>query len=102
MKFGSAIRTARSRAGLSQRELARRAGVDGSLISRLEVDARVPSIALLERLADVLGVPAALLLLRASEQEDLAGVLPADAAALADRLESLLGEVAQVRRTPGD
>ncbi|MHC4991876.1 MAG: helix-turn-helix transcriptional regulator [Planctomycetota bacterium] len=44
------VREARLRAGLTQSELARRAGVPQSTVGRVETGARTPSIALLERL----------------------------------------------------
>lgn len=46
------VRTARERAGLSQRELARRAGTTQAVVGRLELgtDARMPSLMLVTRL----------------------------------------------------
>jgi transcriptional regulator with XRE-family HTH domain len=44
------IREARLRAGLSQAELASRAGVPQSTVGRIESGARIPSAALVERL----------------------------------------------------
>ena len=44
------LREARLRAGLTQAELAQRAGVAQSTIGRIEADARVPSVARIERL----------------------------------------------------
>jgi transcriptional regulator with XRE-family HTH domain len=49
------IREARRRAGLTQAELARRAGVPQSTIGRIESGARVPSTALAERLIRAAG-----------------------------------------------
>jgi transcriptional regulator with XRE-family HTH domain len=49
------VREARLRAGLSQAELAQRAGVPQSTVGRIESGARVPSTALLEALIDAAG-----------------------------------------------
>ncbi len=48
-------REARKRAGLTQAELARRAGVPQSTVGRVESGARVPSTALAERLIRAAG-----------------------------------------------
>ncbi|MFP5218358.1 MAG: helix-turn-helix domain-containing protein [Actinomycetes bacterium] len=55
MDLGAALRRARDEAGLSQRELAERAGVTASTISRYESGAQLPSTALLDRLLAVCG-----------------------------------------------
>lgn len=49
------LREARKRAGLTQAELAARAGVPQSTIGRIETGARVPSTELLERLIRAAG-----------------------------------------------
>ena len=49
------VREARRRAGLTQAELARRAGVPQSTIGRIEAGARVPSSSLVERLIRAAG-----------------------------------------------
>lgn len=49
------VREARTRAGFTQAELARRAGVPQSTIGRIESGARTPSTALLERLVRAAG-----------------------------------------------
>lgn len=49
------VREARRRAGLSQAELAQRAGVPQSTVGRIESGARVPSTALVERLVRAAG-----------------------------------------------
>jgi predicted nucleotidyltransferase/DNA-binding XRE family transcriptional regulator len=53
---GSVLRQARDRAGLTQRELARRAGVSQSVIAAYESGAREPSLATLAALVDARGV----------------------------------------------
>jgi transcriptional regulator with XRE-family HTH domain len=49
------VREARLRAGLTQAELARAAGVPQSTVGRVESGARIPSTALLERLIEAAG-----------------------------------------------
>ncbi len=52
---GSLIRTARRRHGLTQAQLARRAGTTASAIARLESDRQSPSVATLDRLLAAMG-----------------------------------------------
>ncbi len=49
------VREARRRAGLTQKELAARAGVPQSTIGRIEVGSREPSNSLVERLVQAAG-----------------------------------------------
>ena len=50
------IREARRRAGLSQADLARRAGVPKSTVGRIETGARIPSTEMVERLVRAAGL----------------------------------------------
>jgi len=54
--LGSAIRAQRAAFGLTQRRLAAELGVKGSYISYLEKNRRRPSIALLNRIGEILGL----------------------------------------------
>jgi transcriptional regulator with XRE-family HTH domain len=54
--LGQVLKTRRLSLGLSQRELARRLGVKASHVGYLETCQRRPSLSLLGRLADVLGL----------------------------------------------
>lgn len=56
VRSGEVLRHARSRAGLSQRALARRAGVTQSVISAYEQGRREPSLATLRRLVGATGM----------------------------------------------
>ena len=56
MEAGSVLRDARISSGLSQRELARRAGVPLSTVGRIERNAVDPRVGTLAALADALGV----------------------------------------------
>jgi transcriptional regulator with XRE-family HTH domain len=54
--FARNLRTLRKARGLSQEEVAHRAGIDRTYISALERSVYNPSIDVVARLADVLGV----------------------------------------------
>jgi len=54
--------------------LAKLIGVDSSYVSRIEANKRLPSIENLEQIAKELSVPLYLIILLASEKEDLKGV----------------------------
>ncbi len=53
-EIGQAVRTRRLQLGISQTELAHRAGMTQSAVSRLEAGGAVPTIVVLERLATAL------------------------------------------------
>lgn len=57
MTTGQALREARTRAGLSQSELARRLGTTQSAVARAETDAMEPSLAYVRRVAAATGRP---------------------------------------------
>jgi transcriptional regulator with XRE-family HTH domain len=54
--LGSVVREARQDHGMTQRELAKMVGVKGSHIAYIEGNRRKPSLSLLRRIADVLGL----------------------------------------------
>ncbi len=54
-ELGQAVRARRLEFGMSQTELAHRAGMTQSAVSRLEAGGTVPTIGVLERLAAALG-----------------------------------------------
>lgn len=64
--LGVAIKTERSALGLSQEQLAERAGLHRTYVSDVERGTRNPSIAIVERLADALELPISVLFDRAS------------------------------------
>jgi transcriptional regulator with XRE-family HTH domain len=57
MSFGQHLRGLREGAGLSRAELARRAGVPAGTLRNWEGDRGFPSLPVLVRLAEALGVP---------------------------------------------
>lgn len=69
--FGNVLKTARERAGMTQEELAFKADVDRTYVSRLENDRMSPTLDTLFRLADAIGVPAATLVARADRRRNL-------------------------------
>lgn len=71
MDYGKAVRIARAIAGLQQQELARRAGVNSSYLSLIEMGKRKPSLKVVHNLSKALGIPSHLFTLLASEPEDL-------------------------------
>ena len=64
--FVENLRAARRAKGLSQEELAHRAGLDRTYISALERNVYNPTIDVVDRLADALGIDAAALLAKSS------------------------------------
>ena len=59
---GRNVRQARQAAGLSQEALADRAGIDRTYVSGVERGVRNPTVTIVARLAEAMGVPAADLL----------------------------------------
>jgi transcriptional regulator with XRE-family HTH domain len=55
MSIANLVREARRRSGLTQAQLAERAGVPKSTVGRIESGARVPSTELVERLVEAAG-----------------------------------------------
>ena len=62
--FGEELRKARETAGMTQEELAFKASLDRTYISRLEHDRKSPTLDSLFRLADALGIAASTLIER--------------------------------------
>jgi transcriptional regulator with XRE-family HTH domain len=71
MDYGKAIRVCRTAKALTQTELADRISVGPSQLSLIESGKRHPSIKVLAQISDALDVPLHLLLLLASDPEDL-------------------------------
>jgi transcriptional regulator with XRE-family HTH domain len=70
---GSELRAARQAAGLTQEQLAFKAGVDRSYISLLENDRKSPTLDMLFRLCDALGVRASKVVARAEKRRGAPG-----------------------------
>jgi transcriptional regulator with XRE-family HTH domain len=67
MSLGNELRTARQEAELTQEQLAFAAEVDRTYISQLENDHKSPTVDILFRLCDAMGVAASGLLLRVEQ-----------------------------------
>jgi transcriptional regulator with XRE-family HTH domain len=90
MDYGKAIRVARAARGISQKDLASKAGLNGNYISLIESGHRVPSTDAIDALAKALNVPVYLLALLGSDPEDLNGISPEHAATLGKQMLDLL------------
>ena len=66
--LGEQLRKARQKAGLTQEELSFRAGLDRTYISMLEHDKKSPTLDVIFRLCDALGVPASRLIARVERE----------------------------------
>lgn len=55
-RLGDRLREVRSQRGLSQRQLARKAGTSNSLISRFEANMSDPPISVVKRIADAIPI----------------------------------------------
>jgi len=74
MNVGQAIKMCRSRRGLSQAELARRAGCSVSYMSLLENNQRDPTLSTVEKIALALNVPIGILFFLAADSNDISGM----------------------------
>ena len=90
MDYGRAVKTARVTRGISQKDLAKLAGVDASYVSLVEKGTRTPSASNLEKFATALDVPLYLLVLLASDKADLRGLSEDERDRLGGRLLSVL------------
>jgi transcriptional regulator with XRE-family HTH domain len=89
--LGAAVRSLRQRMGLTQAALSERAGIDQAHLARIERGAKWPSLPVLYRLADALGVPVSVIVATspATTQEDFLHLLDG----LSDRQLRLLREI---------
>lgn len=81
MDYGRSIKMLRASRKLTQKQLAERIGADASFVSLLEGNRRSPSTETLEGIARELHVPMYLLVLLASDTNEL-GSVPVDGAKL--------------------
>lgn len=99
MNYAKAIRTIRAVKGITQKNLAEILDVDASYVSRIEASdkkdvakdaGRVPSTQILEKISNSFDVPFYLIVLLASEEEDLKGLPKKQADELSSSLLKLL------------
>jgi transcriptional regulator with XRE-family HTH domain len=100
MKYGKGIKIARTIAGLSQKQLAKKARIDAGHISLIEKGKRKPTLRTLERLIHALGIPHDLLVLLSAERKELAVSDPKELERVAQSMVRLL--VGNVRKTRGE
>jgi transcriptional regulator with XRE-family HTH domain len=74
MNLGKSIHTCRVKRGLSQAELARRAGCSVSYLSMLENSKRDPTMSTVQSIATGLGIPVEILFFLGAERGELAGI----------------------------
>lgn len=74
MNVGQAIKMCRTRRGISQAVLARRAQCSVSYLSMLENNQRDPTLSTLKRIAESLNVPIGILFFLASDHGELTGM----------------------------
>jgi transcriptional regulator with XRE-family HTH domain len=86
MKFGKAVRIARTVRGLSQKELAERLAFDASYICLLEAGRRKPTDQILKKISRTLRLPVELLELIGAEKKDLEMLNPRQAQKLSTSL----------------
>lgn len=60
-RLGVRVRSVRQACGLTQEQLAERAGLHPTYVAKIETGARLPSLETVDRLAEALGVPLALI-----------------------------------------
>src|SRR5262249_5961645 len=109
--FPERLRAAREKRGLSQGDLATRAGLQASAISHFETGTRKPSFDNLRRLADALDVTTDYLLGRVTDDQALAGAdrlhrhldrLTSEDREMAEDILELLAKKAKEREKKGD
>lgn len=92
MNIGKAIRVIRAARNLSQKQLAEESGLDASYISLVEAGRRAPTSEAVQAIAKGLRVPKYLLLLLASDKEDLREISTEQADMLAKQLLAIILE----------
>ena len=70
-RLGSTIRQIRTKRGMTQSEVAKRAGVSASYWALIEQGKRVPNLDVIEAMGQALGVPASILVFLASDKTEM-------------------------------
>ncbi len=92
MNYAKAIRIARSIAGISQKKLADRTGLDRSYLSLIEGEKRKPTVDTIQNISNALNMPFHLLTLLATEKIDTTRIDESQVINLATELTHLLLE----------
>src|ERR1700730_2054394 len=101
MDYGKALRIGRAMAGLQQKEVADRAGMNSSHICLIELGKRKPSVQALEKICKALGIPNHLFMLLGAEASDLNVGDPDGIRRAAESLAHILFSNASRRRRSG-
>jgi len=101
MDFAKALRISRAARGVSQKELAAKAGVSASYVSLIEGGKREPTFKSLRNLSDALGVPFDLMMLLAIEEDEQSKVASGLLSELSKNLVEMLtqSDVAEAHGT---
>lgn len=92
MRFDRALRAVRAAKGLSQKDLAARAGYNPSYISHLESGARRPSATAISKIAEALDIPETVLLLLGASRGELLSISEKEAAVVGREILQALAE----------
>ncbi|MEO4030082.1 helix-turn-helix transcriptional regulator [Chromobacterium vaccinii] len=104
VRVGANIAEARKRAGLAQKVVAERIGMETESLSRIERGNALPGLATLDRLADILGISLQQLLsgasvglssLAATVQEEIAPLDDADRLFVVEQIRALSRKLAE-------
>ncbi len=90
MDYAKGLQHARTKVGISQGQLARRANLDPSYVAHIEAGRRKPSLDVLESLSNALGLPMPVLMLYSAEEADLKGISVEQASSVSEMLSTLL------------
>ncbi|MBC8233970.1 helix-turn-helix transcriptional regulator [bacterium] len=94
VKLGKTIKSLRIETGLKQKELAEKIGISPNYLSLIENDKREPSISLIEKIAEVLNIPASYIMWHALERPKN---LPQEQINFYDTMKDLLSEIQMLR-----
>lgn len=89
MDIGSAIKLLRKQKGISQKELAERCGMSVNALCQIELNNTFPQKSTIQKICQVLGVPASYLLFFSISDEDI----PADKRMVFNTLSSAIKDV---------
>ncbi len=93
MNYGKALKIGRAVAGISQKDLAKKADLDPSHVSLIEKGERKPSVGAVHRLAQALEVPEHLFTLLAAEPNDIKNIDAPELSRISETLARyLIGE----------
>lgn len=93
MDIGSAVKRCRTLKQLTQAELAKRANISVSHLCLLEQNKREPSVTSLDAISKALNMPLSLLMLIASEGDDISELSSESVKKLSDIVYKLISDV---------